>query len=316
MVDGLVPSYGLAVNTYYSMLNWNAGQEGGGYLGIQDHPDGKNFIFSIWDSQSSSDPVEAVYKGPGTEVVPFGGEGTGLKAWNFTMGWETDQWQTFVTRCWHRQEKTYFGFWVWQPYLNKWHHVVTMKYPVNDIAFYAGTTLSFVEDWIGNGNLYRTSSYKNIYKRSNSTKAWVAMRQSTFTATLEDATSYHNTEYSGGLMSPTTLYQATGGFTSPSVGLDPNGTPMQIAMDDSPNLHVIEFTITSAENNTIFWSVPESSTPQFAYEILNDTTGEILLGVDPQKRSTVMNLPVGSTVQLTLEDIVGQRKSVTATVTA
>ena len=34
--------------TYYCTLAWNAGEEGGGYCGIQEHPDGRNFIFSLW----------------------------------------------------------------------------------------------------------------------------------------------------------------------------------------------------------------------------------------------------------------------------
>ena len=47
--------------TYYCVLQWNAGMEGGGYLGIQEHPEGRNFIFSLWDSKESSDNVTASY---------------------------------------------------------------------------------------------------------------------------------------------------------------------------------------------------------------------------------------------------------------
>ncbi|MEC8225639.1 MAG: hypothetical protein VX010_05755, partial [Pseudomonadota bacterium] len=46
MQDVYIPAKGLTPYTYYSVLNWNAGMEGGGYAGIQDHPDGRNFIFS------------------------------------------------------------------------------------------------------------------------------------------------------------------------------------------------------------------------------------------------------------------------------
>ncbi|XP_052254851.1 uncharacterized protein LOC127860654 isoform X3 [Dreissena polymorpha] len=49
MHDVCVPRSGLTKYTYYCCLQWNAGKEGGGYCGIQDHPDGRNFIFSIWD---------------------------------------------------------------------------------------------------------------------------------------------------------------------------------------------------------------------------------------------------------------------------
>ena len=62
-------------------------QEGGGYCGLQDHPDGRAFIFSIWDPQHVKDtPITAVAKGQGTWTDRFGGEGTGLKSMNFELG--------------------------------------------------------------------------------------------------------------------------------------------------------------------------------------------------------------------------------------
>ncbi|HEY8400662.1 MAG TPA: hypothetical protein VIK89_05335 [Cytophagaceae bacterium] len=76
--------------TYYSVMGWNTGQEGGGYCGIQDHPNGRVFIFSLWDP-SNRLPIVGVHKGPGTQIENFGGEGTGLKSWNFTLGWETNK---------------------------------------------------------------------------------------------------------------------------------------------------------------------------------------------------------------------------------
>ena len=98
MQDVYVPSNGLTKYTYYSVLNWNAGMEGGGYAGIQDHPDGRNYIFSIWDPRSSSKPIVARYLGHGTESENFGGEGTGLKTWNFDLGWQANQWYTLWQR--------------------------------------------------------------------------------------------------------------------------------------------------------------------------------------------------------------------------
>ena len=71
--------------TYYCGLQWNAGMEGGGYCGIQEHPSGRNFIFSIWDPISSSESITAPYTYSGTLTEPFGGEGTGLKSWNFAL---------------------------------------------------------------------------------------------------------------------------------------------------------------------------------------------------------------------------------------
>ncbi|WP_212751488.1 hypothetical protein, partial [Pseudoalteromonas sp. S2721] len=64
-----MPRNGLTKYTYYSVLNWNAGREGGGYAGIQDHPDGRNYIFSICAPRSSSTRSVARDLGLGRETV-------------------------------------------------------------------------------------------------------------------------------------------------------------------------------------------------------------------------------------------------------
>lgn len=79
-------------------MQWNAGMEGGGYCGLQEHPDGRNFIFSIWDPIGSNEAITAAYGSRFYEVENFGGEGTGLKSWNFELGWETDHWYSTVSR--------------------------------------------------------------------------------------------------------------------------------------------------------------------------------------------------------------------------
>ena len=314
MIDGIVPNYGLAMNTYYSMLNWNAGREGGGYLGIQEHPNGKNFIFSIWDSKISSSAVEAPFIGAGTQIENFGGEGTGLKSWNFTLGWETDQWMTFLTRCWHAEGKTFFGYWVRKQDLNRWYHLVTMKYPVDAITFNQGSIGSFVEDWIGNGQLYRAAHYKNPYKRAASTRNWTALTQSNYQAILEGGTSNHNKEYSGGSLSNDQMYLATGGLTSPARGLNPNGTIINIAVNPTPTVPEIDFSISSATRNSVTWALADGSTPQFSYTVNNQTTSQEVTGIDSEMRRVNIPLSAGEVVKVTLEDILGHHKFLTKTV--
>lgn len=100
--------------TYYCALNWNTGFEGGGYCGMQNHPNGNNFIFSIWDPISSNQPIKAIYQGGGTLVENFGGEGTGLKSWNFELGWAEGYDYQLVTRNWDVGNHTHFGFMIFQ----------------------------------------------------------------------------------------------------------------------------------------------------------------------------------------------------------
>ena len=106
-----VPKTGEAMYTYYETLGWRG--LGAGYAGIQAHPKAHNYIFSIWDHKNHTAPIRAVYHGAGTKTEGFGGEGTGLKSWNFELGWDTDVWYTLVLRSWEVKNHTHimgFGF--------------------------------------------------------------------------------------------------------------------------------------------------------------------------------------------------------------
>ena len=95
--------------------------EGGGYLGIQEHPREEILFFSLWDSKESSDNATASYTHLGlfNHLV----EGTGLKSWNFDIGWNTDEWYSFVSRTWNDNNHTLFGFWVFNHTSSEWYHL-------------------------------------------------------------------------------------------------------------------------------------------------------------------------------------------------
>ncbi|MEZ5329972.1 MAG: DUF3472 domain-containing protein [Verrucomicrobiales bacterium] len=157
-----VPKSGEAMYTYYETLGW--GGSAGGYAGIQAHPKGHNYIFSIWDHKSHTAPIEAVFRGPGTLTENFGGEGTGLKSWNFELGWETDTWYTLVARCWPVGDHTYYGYWVRSAETGKWTHLVTMDVAASD-AYFKGGTDAFIEDWLETGKNARTTHLRGGWKR-------------------------------------------------------------------------------------------------------------------------------------------------------
>lgn len=65
----------------------------GGYLGIQDTPNGRVAIFSVWDSPGDAAP------GPGAHCETFGGEGVGWHcmlpyAWQEHVGYRLRVWKT------------------------------------------------------------------------------------------------------------------------------------------------------------------------------------------------------------------------------
>ena len=150
--------------TYYCALMWNVGGEGGGYCGMQNHPSGNNFIFSIWDPISSNEPIRSAYTGPGTGVLNFGGEGTGLKSWNFELGWAEGHDYQLVARSWDVDNHSYFGYWVHDISSENWTHLVTMDFPVAGVKFNT-TTGSFLEDWSSSGSNMRKVYQKDGYKR-------------------------------------------------------------------------------------------------------------------------------------------------------
>lgn len=157
-----VPKNGEAMYTYYETIGWRGGAAG--YGGIQAHPKAHNYIFSIWDHEKHTAPIRAVHRGPGTLTQKFGGEGTGLKSWNFTLGWKTDTWYTLISRCWPVGDHTFYGFWARSGETGKWTHLVTMDVAAKD-AYFKGGTDAFLEDWLETGVKARTTNLRGGWKR-------------------------------------------------------------------------------------------------------------------------------------------------------
>ncbi len=157
-----VPADGEAMYTYYEGLGWRG--TAAGYAGLQAHPEGHNFICSVWDNDSHTAPIRAVHRGPGTRTEGFGGEGTGLKSWNFELGWDVDAWYTLVGRCWSVGDHTHLGMWVHSEVTGHWTHLVTFDVAVADARFEGGTD-AFLEDWLDTGKNGRTTNLRGGWKR-------------------------------------------------------------------------------------------------------------------------------------------------------
>ncbi len=255
--------------TYYCALQWNAGGEGGGYCGIQEHPDGRNFIFSIWDPISSTDPITTSYTDSGTGVESFGGEGTGLKSWNFNIGWETDQWYSFVTRAWNDNDHTMFGYWVFNYSSQEWYHLVTMDYPVPNVRFNS-TTGSFIEDWLGNGSNTREIHHKEGWKRKTSDLSWNPFTSSYFERVSPDPGAANYIEnYDGGIAADY-YFMKSGGSVSPTTNT--SGTTLYLSNSNSDHgFSTGEITgmNTTISSNllTLDWDINISKSPQCSYHV-------------------------------------------------
>ncbi len=272
--------------TYYCTLQWNAGMEGGGYCGIQEHPDGRNFIFSIWDPKASTDPITAPYTDPATAIENFGGEGTGLKSWNFGIGWETDQWYSFVARAWDENTHTMFGYWVFNHSDSLWYHLVTMDYPVADVRF-SSSTGSFIEDWAGNGENMREVHHKEGWKRKSSDLSWNAFTSAYFERVSPDAGAENYIDnYDGGIESDY-YFMKSGGIILPTTTQSKN----TIYLPNSNSDHgfetgdVKQFTYLFNNNYlSLSWETDSSKAPQFSYHIkifdTSDFAGTALIEIE------------------------------------
>lgn len=221
-----------AQNTYYSALNFNQGQIGGGYAGIQYSSDGEAapyydsqqgkwiyspgplFIYSLWDTNSDNPTVE--YLAPGKmHSESFGGEGTGMKTWSsgkreVEFDFEWDDWNTLTLRSWNCDGGSCYGFWVKRGFDNQWHHLSRLKVSQLNRGFHTANG-SFLEDWSGSGDKRRETNLRQAWRRSMNTKTWC--------------------EYGGPLYSVNANDRASGGRSANypesyngGIGTDPDGS--------------------------------------------------------------------------------------------
>ncbi len=278
-----VPKAGHAMYTYYEALGWRG--KGAGYAGIQVHPRAHNFIFSIWDHKAHKGPIRAIHHGPGTETKPFGGEGTGLKSWNFELGWKTDVWYTLVARTWPDGENTNFGFWTRAGDTKKWTHMVTMNVAAADAKF-EGSTDAFIEDWVNSGIHPRTTNLREGWKRASDGQ-WKPFAQGRYSVNSWDLKpgkrSYDlRTNWDGGIGKDEAgqfYYMTAGGKQTKPTTTNPSKHTITRA-DKTPSFEPIQIESIEAEIKegklNVRWQNEATTSPQFSYEIaiFDNATGE------------------------------------------
>ncbi len=273
--DVRVPQNGEARFTYYETLGWRG--KAAGYAGIQAHPKGHNFIFSIWDHEDHRSAIRAAHIGPGTDIETFGGEGTGLKSWNFELGWKVDTWQTLIARAWSVDDHTHVGFWTLRGGQKKWTHLVTMDVAAEN-AFFEGGTDAFIEDWLETGKEPRTIHLRRGWKRSIEGK-WHAFQKGRYSVNAWDLEkgkrSYQfRTNWNGGVEKDEEglyYFMTTGGKqTKPEVE---NPSEHTISRQDlKPDFRPIkikssELRLAGNDRIKVTWELEAESLPQFGYSL-------------------------------------------------
>ena len=269
-----VPKSGEATYTYYEALGWRG--KGAGYAGIQAHPKAHLFIFSIWDHKEHSAPIKAVHRGPGTETVGFGGEGTGLKSWNFELGWSTDVWYTLVARNWPVGDHTHFGFWSRAGDTGKWTHLVTMDVAAK--ATFQGGNDAFLEDWSNTGAKPRTTHLRGGWKRKTD-GTWFPTSSGRYSVNAGDLDrgkrSYNfRTNWNGGIQRDETgefYFMTSGGSSTTATTANPSKFTIQRTETepryDKLKIRNAKLTLTDDKTLLVAWEVDETTMPPFSYEI-------------------------------------------------
>jgi len=321
-----VPGNGEAKYTYYETLGWRG--HAAGYAGIQAHPKGHNYIFSIWDHKSHAAPIRAVYRGAGTITEKFGGEGTGLKSWNFVLGWETDTWYTLALRYWPVGDHSFFGYWVRNGRTGQWTHLVTMDVAAKQALFHGGTD-AFIEDWLETGVKSRTVHYRGGWKRKISGE-WFAFGRGRYSVNswdLEKGKRSFNfkTNWNGGVSRDKTgsfYFMTAGGRNTVPTTQNPSWHEIKrgaVKPDHEP-IAIQSARFTRVEDKLkVLWENDSSTLPQFGFTVtvsdgLSSQREQIVRvsKVEPHVRQVEIPLPENidlnaMVVRLQCSDILGNR---------
>jgi hypothetical protein len=270
-----VPKGGEAMYTYYEAIGWRGA--GAGYCGIQVHPRAHNFIFSIWDHKSHTAPIKAVHHGPGTETKGFGGEGTGLKSWNFKLGWKTDVWYTLLTRNWPVGDHTHYAFWVQAGDSKQWTHLVTMDVAAPKARF-RGSTDAFIEDWSNTGAKPRTTHLRGGWKRRLD-GTWHAFGSGRYSVNSWDLVkgkrSFNYREnWNGGAATDKTggyYFMTAGGAKTKPTSANPSKHAIARTEKTPPfdkiQVSDVKLSLSGEKKLTVAWKIDPTTMPQFSYQI-------------------------------------------------
>lgn len=317
-----VPADGLAVPTYYETLGFwgNKGNStGNGYAGIQKSDDRRGsdvHIFSIWhaidDPKDTANFPYATYLSPGTTADHFGGEGVGLKTWNFKLKWDVDVWYSHVVRVWDVGAETHYAFFVRDGVRGEWLHFSTIAVREKGIRI-KGANDAFIEDWKATGVKKREVNLRGVWRRDLK-GAWHGAQSGVYSPNggdLQEGKRSFNyrTNWDAGVAKDETggfYYMRSGGAeTKPTLPLAFPGK-MRHEFSLKNDLEKPGYAAGSIESVklgweagtlSVEWEVAKKGLPQFGYEVAvydnKACEGEalsVLNGVSPEKRVVAFNL--------------------------
>lgn len=168
----------------------------GGYMGVQEHRDGKHVaIFSVWepgnpfDFGAKPDDVDVakrtmpIYSGKSVEVSRFGGEGTGGKSM-MTFPWEIGKPITMAVSVGKGGPyRTHYTGWIWNDEKQEWFRMATFSSLVGDGEPTVRAPYSFLEDFrrdVVSRDEVRTARFSPLWTYTG--REWIVSKEARFTA--------------------------------------------------------------------------------------------------------------------------------------
>jgi hypothetical protein len=163
----------------------------GGYFGIQDRPDKKVIIFSVWDTGKKVDQpdkaapenqAKVISLGKGVHYTRFGNEGTGAHS-DMDYNWEVGKTYHFYLRATAKEKTTEYQGWFRDPSTNAgWIHIATFEVP--DGGKKMKGLYSFLEDFrrdTKSATEIRRVETGNAWARTSFDSAWIPLLKMRFT---------------------------------------------------------------------------------------------------------------------------------------
>ena len=244
------------------------------------------------------------YQHTGSNFSRFTGEGRGGTCCLTEKDlWDLGTSYSFVTKVWEAGENSKFGLWVYDHAKQTWRHLVTFRYPDNNMKFNSNF-YSFVEDYSqSSADPYATGKYAHQFHANNGWNRgidgnWYFKKNAEVTGVAGDSVVdkgrcwkyYHN--YDSGvdadgfyLISGDTSTHPTNKYGSVLNHLEGN----QYANLTEPNFAPLSIEKFELVGDSISWEIASSGAPQFfcAYEVF-DSTGYVVLSdttINSERRS-------------------------------
>ena len=321
---------GHSVFFYSGTTTETSNSDGTGSTGTRSN----GYIWSFWpvsNPVTAGDSVTPLAWTPPFYDVPSVGEGASGKVQADNVRSMTSEvWYPSAMRVWRPTGNPanlgMVGQWLKDGVTGQWSHIATMSVPFAATKF-DGNLTGFLEDF-SNGNVNpRRADFRNIYYRSGTWQPATTFKPST-RQTGEYGTS-------GTIENGTVgFFETCSGPTYSGYNMGPNPTELTytLATPPTPTFDALVVNSLSADSTGnqvhVKWSVPATSSPQFAYKVdvfaTTNTSGTPAVSVskiDPDASECLVTTTglATPTVRLTITDIFDQTNTpaaVTATTTA